>query len=1246
MPTPRFLVVPVLAACLLTMNPASALQRATPGMTDALEGRNAAAEDHFAACLATNPEDYRCAIPLAALREVRGDYDGALIVLLRALQSPAKDPLAAGAVARVLYLSARSSDGGARAQELLSRVVAGEHPAASAELRSLSVLALADVLSRQEKAAESLECLKQAGRLDSWTLLGPYGQIAPLAMDRVFAPETGDLEPADDELRPGRRRALRIDTRFADGRIIFPSSLIANGAVYAVTDLLVEGLVPLRLRAASSSSFRVFLDGQPVLSADRYRQRPPLALAATIELGPGRHRLMIKSVGAGQIAPVSVTLSAPDGGTRSERVRALTPEGSPEGHATAQRSAEALDESAIRSAGRDPVEILAGSWWLKARGRDRDLGTLLRRANSAYPDAAIFAVALGEFYFKAETGAAPEADLALARSLLEQSVAADPELNRAQLLLAEMSLAAGQQDEARRRAQAALDRDPGNSDALLLLHRIAARRGWEVEARTLIEESLAASPGRSDILGTAIDFYRSTDGSARLESLLAQQTRRYPQQQGWADLLSAEGRTDEALAAWDAMLALRETNAYAWLGKSRVLTDSGRLEEALRVLDQAAELFPEESWVLHDRAGILALLGRDTEANKALEKSLELAPDRFVLRKVLNRRGQEVDLLSRWLSDARRVLDEDHPRPGTDSALLADIAATLVDRKGGQSELYQGVHAVYTRAGVEHEGELVILPGSIIDAIRIHKRDRRVVDVNAGTRRPVSLPGLEVGDAIEYVTRRYTRPLQAFEGALDNRTIFLFQGDDRDYILSRFALVHPQDLPVEVCGNQEGLETTDTTEGGWRVRSWTAHQMPRMYIEPHVPDRLEITPHIRLGLGLSWQDIGDLFRGALVGKQRPDAPLPELLEEIRNRAASDDKGALARAMHALVNEKIQPGQTALSLNLPASVSASAGEGNRIGVALALAEELGLEPDLIFTRPVELRGTSLDCPTTATFPYVMLRIVTPVGLAYLDYTEADHPFDTIPSRIGGSDGLLIPLSTDEPAQIIEIPKRETPILQEQYADVALDADGTVHGTLLLTLRGAFASVMRRVFRELPQDRLPLVYQTLAGEVFPGSRVLASEITGRENPEDDLAIKLAVEGGKLARRTPSGFAIPMSQQPLGLLQEYGSIPIRRQPLLLDLQAFRQDRTLIRLPEGLELRSLPEGFLTEGPFGAYRLESVSQNGALIIERTMRLPPIRVETDQYKSFRDFARDVDKAESAEILLGVSTPSLAPNPTT
>jgi tetratricopeptide (TPR) repeat protein len=1146
-----------------------------------------------------------------------------------------------------MSLASDLRDGGRTAVPVLQGVVDGTLPVPDPELRSMAALALADVLMRTGRPDQGRRLLlDSAGRVEPWAVLGPYGKFEGLALARTYPPEGGDLQPSGAEAALPARPPRRVDTSFGDGRILIPDGMGRRGAFYAATDLVLSEPARIRVRVGGRPSMKVFLDGRVALELDRMRERPPLARSFVAALGPGRHRLMIKLVPRPGMSPVDVTVMRENGDPLGDTVRAEHPavQTPAAGEAALEPVVSRLDEAAAAAIGSgDPARVVAASWWLLGRNRVRDLGGLLKAAHERWPDAPLIQLWLGEYYQKAETGAAPEEDLAAARGHLEDALESAPDLTRAHGLLAELEIGSQHLDRAWEHLEDGLSHAPEQPDLLLLQHRIARERGWFVEAAERIERALSLAPGRNDLLDAAISFYRDAGAVRRLGPLLEEQARRYTLAEEPPEHLLQRGELDRASEMFRQMVAAGPSKAYGWIGWLRALVEAERHAEALEALERAEQQFPDAGWISRLRAGVLAEQGADPErVEDSLRSALRSDPSQLELRETLQRRG-EPDRLSRWLVDPKQILEAaDEPARAMDAALLADIAVTLVDDLGGQTELYQGIHKVYTRAGVEQEGELEVLPGARIERIRIHKADGRVVDVPPGGKRPISLPGLEPGDAFEYVWERYTPPLGEVPGALDNSTIFLFQGEDRDYVLSRFVVLHDAALPVEACVNSRGLHYEEETEGRWRIRSWTARSMPRIRPEPHVADRFEATPHVRLGYGLSWQDVGDAVRDALIGMLRPDPPLDEMAAKIREAAGSESREALARALHETVNSRIAPGRRPFDLSTPASVAASAGEGNRLGVALALANTVGLEPHLVLARPIDMAGRDLECPTTFSFPYVMLGLEVGGSEVFLDYTGADHAYDTIPVQVAGSSGLRVPLDPERPVELIEIPRRDPGLLQEQLADVRLGPEGRVSGTLSIELEGPMAATTRRLLSEVPKSRMPQIEQGIAAQAFPGARVTSFETGGLEDPEAPLRLELAFDGGSLARRTPSGFAIPLTHRPLGLFEEFGSLPARRFAMLFAAQTLRRDRLNVTLPEGLELASAPEPVEVQSRFGSYRVEAGVEDGTLWIERVVKIPPQRIEPEEYSEFRSLLRTIDQVESSELRLRVESPALAP----
>lgn len=168
-----------------------------------------------------------------------------------------------------------------------------------------------------------------------------------------------------------------------------------------------------------------------------------------------------------------------------------------------------------------------------------------------------------------------------------------------------------------------------------LAHELAALR--ELAARGKVVESLQAgeallASGVKDpfLVTFLVDRYLDRGDPARAEAIARESTVDHPEFLGVRIRLAmaqdAQGRTPEALATLDAVLATAPRNHWAGLSKGRLLAKAGRGPEARALLAALVEAHP--SFVeAHWRLGQLAAeLGDPAAAEPSLRRAVALAP--------------------------------------------------------------------------------------------------------------------------------------------------------------------------------------------------------------------------------------------------------------------------------------------------------------------------------------------------------------------------------------------------------------------------------------------------------------------------------------------------------------------------------------------------------------------------------------------------------------------------------------------
>src|SRR5439155_10100012 len=104
---------------------------------------------------------------------------------------------------------------------------------------------------------------------------------------------------------------------------------------------------------------------------------------------------------------------------------------------------------------------------------------------------------------------------------------------------------------------------------------------------------------------------------------------------------------------------------------------------------------------------------------------------------------------------------------------------------------------------------------------------------------------------------------------------------------------------------------------------------------------------------------------------------------------------------------------------------------------------------------------------------------------------------------------------------------------------------------------------------------------------------------------------------------------------LLRRYVALPARTTTLQLGYLPPTQVHATLELPANARV-SAPPDVRIETPFGRFVQRVRAPSGRLEIERSLEVPMQRIAPDAYARFIEFARAVDEAEQAELLINLA----------
>ena len=222
--------------------------------------------------------------------------------------------------------------------------------------------------------------------------------------------------------------------------------------------------------------------------------------------------------------------------------------------------------------------------------------------------------------------------LAQAEPLCRQVLAASPGHAEAMHMLDVVALRQRRLEEAERLMAAALAISPDSAEALsnrgTTLAGARAPRGSAGELRQGAWRSSPASPRRCTIAAICCGTWDAWKRRLPVTMRAVASRPGYVEAHfNRGNLLRDLGRLEEALASYDAVLAVRPDHACTLRNRGDALLKLRRFEEALASYDKALAIRPDQAEVLNNRAAALLRLNRSEEALASCDKALAISRD-------------------------------------------------------------------------------------------------------------------------------------------------------------------------------------------------------------------------------------------------------------------------------------------------------------------------------------------------------------------------------------------------------------------------------------------------------------------------------------------------------------------------------------------------------------------------------------------------------------------------------------------
>jgi len=1246
------------------------------------------ADAAFILALKNNPKDPAALMGTAQLAVAHNDFQRALELDCKAIESGGSYPMAELAIEDAYGLLQFCKDPAPFANLLNAKLPLSEN------VRDALLVASVDWQLLRGQYADAIKTAATLRYIDKWMLIGPFDNRDKAGFDQLYEPEKEiDFEKSCE----GRNRRVNwfsLGARAADGRIwlseIFEPRI--HVVAYAATLVKSDLDTTTSLHAGCAGALRVWVNGKEVKAVKEYNDFGREKIAALIDLRKGWNLILVKSAVVEETQwGFSLRL-----GHRNED------------HMSFDNSTKALAEW---KADKTPFPQTAADM-----GWDDGLVPRLQRMLAKNPDDVFMLGALAAMMENRRLAEKNNSstDAVSPEKLLRKAIAAAP---KNPLLKITLAIISDDSNEARQAAEAAYKTHPDLPIVLETLaylahenhtHIAAEDYARKAVARTGAEKSgLAALVLADEISGLDRSFNpanASSNGSSgkseRAEGwrILSKFTASHPYMaDAWLRRIDLEAsRTlrsesvETALKYCGGNTRLRQlhidelarlskdleaarysaepltpmpfdmTSTLAAANEFRRAADP---TESARILNSALDWAPENPDLLAALAVQQHRAAKPVEAATLLKKALTIKSNAPQLKDYLAllAAGKDIDLQFFAPYDialAELTLPKPNQFPKENAVKILNQEVVRVNPNGSTSRMVHIIAKVLRPAGAQEVRDHYIYyepQRQTVDVLRaavITPDGRELARASIQDRstsaamgvqtliydehhlKHVSFNDLEPGSIIDL---QYTIRDSGDNIYGDYFADSFYFSDGEPVMRAQYVIDYPKNLALQshALNSDVASEHVQSKDESRETMKWEMKDIAGVEREHAMPPIVNALPQLQVTTMKNWQEVGQWFwnlaKDQVVVNDDMRRDIAELCKDCKT-----DTDRL-RVVHDWVIRKIRYLGIEFGRNgykphrATESYKALYGDCKDTATLLtAMLKAINIDSKLVLIRTVDSGAVPPDhLPMPNIFNHCIAYIPNVDGKDYwIDGTTDFFRLGEVPSADRGAQVLV---AGPEGGTFMKIPQSKG---EENRIDQVFSAKVASNGSASLTIHdirsGQFAPMLRESI-ETP-GKFQSNMKDYAAQRFNGAEVKklsASEPLSQGPAWSDMELSVP----NLAARSGDRLALPAIFEPINLTRRYAVDSTRKHDIELYVPWSRKTEINYHFDQGMKIASTPEEASIDEPYGKYS-RTVKKNGDdLIIGEVFELPKTRITVKEYEGFKNFCNRVDALMEQKVLL-------------
>jgi cellulose synthase operon protein C len=1243
----------------LTLSASTLAQTSSEGWNRISEGQHKEARVSFTAGLAKNPSDLEARRGLALLSILEGDTKATVTHLLPIYE---KSPDSWAAIACWQDLVVATTAQGDTASLIRAAKAVTASPKAAIALKASAWQALSGEYTSLGKTIEAAQADKALGYLLQWRIIGPFDNVSKSGFDKPFAPETQKIAldqtvTGKDGLKLPWRTLARTDR---DGSVDL-GDVLGNRreeVFYALTAVRSEKAQTVTLRYEISGALQIWANGVPVMRDPIYRATQNYVadpFAIKINLKAGWNTLCFKVAQEGRGSSATILARITDGTDTSERGLGLPCDPTQASGLVLEPMTEATPavppalERAIATRHADDTESLIWRSLQTDKTNDNEAALLLLDKVLARSPKCAWAlwrksICLSDAGQEEASRAARTAALArqplLAGARFDQYTEKESGMNPSERLRELKSLAT---------------LFPKNSD--IVWQMVAAYDAAELnnDAIQAAKKAVLMEPSVEGNIAL-IQWYNHYNRLTEAEKTLKDTAIRFPNQPGLLESqiesLIRRKRITEAIALQERVCQRRSGSATPYVALGKLYLGQKNYAAAQKAYATARSLRPQDDKICAlladakreggDKAGAIALYKEAialNPANTSLRDKLQIVQGlRPVVEMVPGVLGAPL-IKARPKVGANPSGSAGQSSVGQSMVYLLDEVRQVVYPDGARVAHFHTICTVLDKAGVAYYQNFNLQAFSgesqpTIEVATITKADGKTVDqLSAAERWSVAFPSLEPGDTIEVVYRVEDYPRGTLVGQFwDNWQFNKRQGLVQQ---SRYVLITPPEMAIQVKTYGEGIKSTEKKMGMWQVREWTGSNLTAGTPEAFAPPEEDTAVRLDVSTVSSWKTIVDWYRDLSGPRCVPDSVLKKKAEELTKNSTSQEEKIRVIAQYAQ-QIPYQSGTFRMSAYIPTEGKEVLREGygdckDKAALIVAMLKHVGISAKmaLLTTRD---DGVTAPLPSPR-FNHAIAVVDTEKGPLWIDGTADGIGYGLLPPGDQGIPALVI---GDDVTNLTTTPilPSITSALRDVH-EIMLSPEGNATGKMSLTSEGILAWYTRNSVKRIPQPQMEQALQAIPRQIVPTAEVIKANIEHLNDLDTPLTFRFDYNIPNFAQSAGDLLIVSFPwNRPDAVVQSLRDGKERRNDIEFNSARGRLSTEVrITLPAGFTVSDLPKDIKTETPYGTASFTYQQQDNVIIGKRVLDYSAVRVKASEREAFTDFLAGILKNNKTPLLL-------------